>query len=213
MNRFMVLLAASSVFAMPAHGATALTSVANGVGSNQFFSDETLGWTFTANSNVNVTSLGWFAPIDAQLNSSHLVGIWNSLGVLLGSTTVTAGAADATFFRYANVASPIALISGQSYIIGGEDKLGDGDNFYFNTNGLTTDPAITFGGSARSANRSGFALPTIFTPGNRSYFGPNFQFGAALPAVPEPTTWAMLILGFGAVGAGMRRRKTSLSYA
>lgn len=35
------------------------------------------------------------------------------------------------------------------------------------------------------------------------------------PAVPEPTTWAMLILGFGLVGFGMRRRKvqTKLAYA
>lgn len=27
------------------------------------------------------------------------------------------------------------------------------------------------------------------------------------PAVPEPATWAMLVLGFGLVGAGMRRRR------
>ena len=26
-------------------------------------------------------------------------------------------------------------------------------------------------------------------------------------AVPEPATWAMMLVGFGAVGAGMRRRK------
>jgi hypothetical protein len=28
-------------------------------------------------------------------------------------------------------------------------------------------------------------------------------------AVPEPATWAMMILGFGLVGAGMRRRRTA----
>ena len=34
-------------------------------------------------------------------------------------------------------------------------------------------------------------------------------------AVPEPATWALMILGFGAVGAAMRRRKTNVtvSYA
>lgn len=30
-------------------------------------------------------------------------------------------------------------------------------------------------------------------------------------AVPEPATWGLMILGFGAVGAAMRRRKTSVS--
>ena len=30
--------------------------------------------------------------------------------------------------------------------------------------------------------------------------------GAATPAVPEPATWAMLIFGFGVIGAALRRR-------
>ena len=35
-----------------------------------------------------------------------------------------------------------------------------------------------------------------------------------LPAVPEPATWAMLILGFGAIGGAMRRRTAvRLAYA
>ncbi|TNE40347.1 MAG: PEP-CTERM sorting domain-containing protein [Sphingomonadales bacterium] len=32
-------------------------------------------------------------------------------------------------------------------------------------------------------------------------------------AVPEPATWAMMILGMGAVGAALRRRKTRVSYS
>ncbi|UZK67798.1 PEPxxWA-CTERM sorting domain-containing protein [Sphingomonas sp. M1-B02] len=31
--------------------------------------------------------------------------------------------------------------------------------------------------------------------------------GATVSAVPEPATWAMILVGFGAVGAGMRRGK------
>ena len=30
-------------------------------------------------------------------------------------------------------------------------------------------------------------------------------------AVPEPGTWAMLIVGFGIAGAGLRRRKTKVT--
>ena len=41
----------------------------------------------------------------------------------------------------------------------------------------------------------------------------NVTTGFAGVVVPEPSTWAVLLLGFGAVGAGMRRRKVSLSYA
>jgi PEP-CTERM motif len=29
--------------------------------------------------------------------------------------------------------------------------------------------------------------------------------------VPEPTTWAMLVMGFGLVGAGMRRRSRAIA--
>lgn len=38
--------------------------------------------------------------------------------------------------------------------------------------------------------------------GNTQYSG-----GIAFAAVPEPTTWAMLLLGFGVVGFAMRRRR------
>jgi hypothetical protein len=39
------------------------------------------------------------------------------------------------------------------------------------------------------------------------------QLGAGAPAVPEPATWAMMLLGFGAVGYSMRRRRTAQAVA
>ena len=36
---------------------------------------------------------------------------------------------------------------------------------------------------------------------------------AVAGAVPEPTTWAMMVVGLGLVGASMRRRKVAISFA
>ena len=51
--------------------------------------------------------------------------------------------------------------------------------------------------------------------GNGSYSG-TLSFQAVTAAVPEPAAWAMMILGMGAVGFAMRRRRkvtTRVSYA
>jgi hypothetical protein len=44
--------------------------------------------------------------------------------------------------------------------------------------------------------------------GQGSYGGNASFTPAATPGVPEPSTWAMMLFGFGAVGFGMRRRKS-----
>lgn len=56
---------------------------------------------------------------------------------------------------------------------------------------------ISFQGIARSVDFSGAADLTGFD---------NLTFGSAVPVIPEPATWAMLIAGFGLVGGAMRRR-------
>lgn len=38
-------------------------------------------------------------------------------------------------------------------------------------------------------------------------------FGSAVAAVPEPATWGLLILGFGAVGSTLRRRNAAANFA
>lgn len=55
-----------------------------------------------------------------------------------------------------------------------------------------------------------FAVGTGLKSGNIIVSSTTAAFtgaGAIHPAVPEPSTWAMMLIGFGAVGAAMRRRR------
>ncbi len=87
-------------------------------------------------------------------------------------------------------------------------------------NGCSGDPSgsdfcnfspigVSFAGIAKSIDFGGTANKTGFD---------NITFGSETPggAVPEPATWAMMLLGMGLVGASMRRRqqvRTSFSFA
>jgi hypothetical protein len=62
------------------------------------------------------------------------------------------------------------------------------------------------------------ATPTSLTLSFNSTSGSPYSASATLavppaPMVPEPATWGMMLVGFGAMGAMMRRRKTSVSFA
>jgi hypothetical protein len=64
-----------------------------------------------------------------------------------------------------------------------------------------TAGGVSFGGTAYSIDFGGTANQTAYD---------NITFGSDRPGggeVPEPATWAMMILGFGLVGASMRRRR------
>ena len=64
--------------------------------------------------------------------------------------------------------------------------------------------------SARSISFAGVANQIVFD---------DVTFGSVTPgggAVPEPATWAFMILGFGAIGGAMRRQRKAnvkVSYA
>lgn len=109
-------------------------------------------------------------------------------------------------------------------------NVGTGQTFSYNPFGLGNDNANA-NGSAQNSFRFNW-VPGLFTPsvdstyrvdlGVTGFAGGNRQLSVfavlgngAQGAVPEPSTWAMLILGFGLVGGAMRRRRTavSVSYA
>jgi len=192
---------------------TAIQFLGTGTTFTGFSTDETIGWAFIANEDLRVTRLGWFVTAPS-LNADHEVGIWDTSGALLVSATVLApGPASPDGFRYvATPFAPVILTAGRSYLIGGRDRNTDGDSYITSLTSLVTDPAITFRGALRSADGSGFAFPNLFSNGVRGRFGPNFQFDVVPRApmggaVPEPATWAMMILGFGAAGVVLRQRR------
>jgi hypothetical protein len=60
---------------------------------------------------------------------------------------------------------------------------------------------------------TGFSLKANDTNGFHRIGVAQFELGHTGAAVPEPATWAMMILGFGAIGAAGRRRRPVLRTA
>lgn len=74
------------------------------------------------------------------------------------------------------------------------------------------NPTFNFAGTFNlgASEALGFGIDNA---GNFNFDSTGINFRVA--AVPEPATWAMMMIGFGAVGASMRyrRRKTSVAFA
>lgn len=78
----------------------------------------------------------------------------------------------------------------------------------------TSDFLLRFGGAGRDP--FGYLpLQFSYSTGTGTSWTGDFQMtlGTVAPGVPEPATWGLMILGFGAVGAGMRRRSAKVRYA
>lgn len=84
-----------------------------------------------------------------------------------------------------------------------------GSNFVANPNttavaGNTTYTLNGFGWDRSNANNvSAF---TAVSGGDPADYTGQFSYSALTAAVPEPATWAMFVLGFGALGGAMRAR-------
>jgi len=159
----------------------------------------TVGWSFAANDNLSVTSLGLWDETPADpLAQTHQVGLWSSTGTLLGSATIQTNSPLTGSFRYAAIA-PVALTSGLTYFLGSEISNPFSDQYTSSASSIVTAPEITFLGAARSNSAGGFSFPSI-TASVNGRFGPNFQFQVVSASVPEPTS-TLSFLALGTLGA------------
>lgn len=76
---------------------------------------------------------------------------------------------------------------------------------FITNNGGTVDTAFL-------ALRTGMLAELSYLNIHTDVF-PRGEIRGQLAAIPEPATWGLMIAGFGAVGAAMRRRRVAVRYA
>lgn len=92
---------------------------------------------------------------------------------------------------------------------------------YSNTPGVSSSFSLYLLGSTIDSFLGYSATPTSLTLSFNSTGGSSYAASATLavppapiPSVPEAATWAMMLVGFGAMGTALRRRpRTSISFA
>ena len=228
-NIFYAWAVASAIAAAPAGAAEVV--------QNGDFSSGLTGWTSYTTANGTIAELpsspGAPAPQNASVVSFDTAGSGANSALLLNAgaylppygSSQQGGGVFQTFTTTGGIAtfsSSIAAYSRTGNMAGGVlSVLLDGvvlDSFDFadiaagaterGALGFTTDLAAGTYTLSLQATRP-------FAPGrsvNSQYFD-NVSLDVAAAAVPEPATWAMMIIGFGGVGFAMRRRSRNAAIA
>ncbi len=176
-------LLAGAAIALLATGAQAATNL---IVNGSFETGDTTGWTLSGNYGYSSVEYGaGFAP-DGDYDYSN--GAVGSPGYL--SQT------------FSDIAGVLYTVSGAAYGDGGGNFNLDVDGASFGSGSDTGGAFVRYGGSFVGTGSDTLTITNQDDPG----FNKFDAFRVSSGAVPEPAAWALMLLGFGGVGAGLRRR-------
>ncbi len=149
----------------------------------------------------NVSGGGVYLVSPAEAGFTVNFGLWSALPSAAGAVQIASGAGvysgsgqwvDAFW-------TPVAVTAGQTYYL----------TFSAGSNAVAGSTANPYAAGQVYANNGYSAFPN-YDYAFRTYSSSDFG-----SAVPEPATWAMMIIGFGAVGSMVRtsRRRNAFSAA
>ena len=192
-----LLLLPGSVYADNAAWEWTTTTINFSNGSWVFGIDFTVG-----DSNITVDALGYYYDPETGLTDNHPVGMYDSIGNLLASATVTSADPLVGHFEYAAI-SPIVLLAGDTYRVVGVSL---SDLYTWDPTGFATSPAITYlGDTYQSGTSLVDPAPEFHNDVEHGFFGPDFMISSTTPTIPEPSSVILLGTALGALCSWARR--------
>lgn len=203
MNRNLLFLISLTFFLRAPLGvAMPIVDFSGGSDGPIFNGGVTYGYDFTVNSgDFLVTGLGVYESLSRPLQVSHNVGLWNSGGGLLASTTVdsldsvVASISGTGQWRVSDIAS--LTLSAGTYYVGASYTTSGEDNI------LTVAAASAVSGITYNSARFNFGAGLNF-PSNPF---PTSLVGATVIGASVPVPATLALFGLGLAGLGWSRRK------
>lgn len=202
MKKAFLAAASALVFASSAQAAT-VVDTGTPVGRTQYTlsASQSLAGLFAVTAPTKITSLEAFIR-NFTTNSENVTATLFSDG----SVPSAANALFSTTFSVAGESEGWFGASGLNWDVGA-------GNFWL---GFATGPSMSMRNGAPSP-LSGYAFTSIGNWLTFNALGTGIRVEGTAGAVPEPATWAMMLMGFGFVGGAMRsakrRQKLTVSYA
>lgn len=199
----------------PAMAVTTIGNTPSGSDISTFGTPDskTYGQVFTAPVTGKITKFTFWLN-GAVGTITGAIGSWN------GPATYAAGSGSPTLI--AKTAEQASVFGANSFSLNGNVVAGQRYVAYISTFGTSAAAGTTsMPRGTAAANLNYFVWNNTSDPDNNgswNYFSNlgNAQFEATFGGVPEPATWAFMILGFGMIGSAMRRKgavRTKVAYA